>query len=103
MKNILPTIQLDQSQGTGSLIKKQIQATRNAIEWERERFEQAKVRKNELLIQKRSRRITNAKSKELDRKLKDIDEQFNRQVNPYIFDAREALKLKITDFSIEDK
>ena len=75
MRHILPAIQpSNQNRSEPSLIKKQIEATKNAIEFERERYEQVQVRKNELLVQKRSRRITNAKSKELDRKLQAIDE-----------------------------
>lgn len=61
------------------------------------------MQKQELLEQKKGKKLPSYKIKKIDDEIKKIEREFSGMVNPYMDQALQDLKLKPNDFSLSDK
>lgn len=80
-----------------------MQDERLYFEIEKQHLQEFKEKEKALLEQRNVKKLTVVKAKKIDEELQQLREEFQNFQNPYKANVTKALKLRIHDFSTEDK
>lgn len=81
-----------------------MQSMEKAADFEKKREAELEQRRQQLLDEKKAqKRLTASKARQMDQRILDMEQELKGRLNPYLSDAEQALNLKVSDFSVQDK